>query len=161
MLRKICFSKTLVSALLVASSLLAGSTLSLAAESTEKSLYERLGGIYPIATVVDSFIDILLVNDVLNANPAIDAARKRVPTPGLKFRVTALVCQATGGPCNYSGRSMKDAHAHLNITEQEWQAMLSDFRRVLNNYRVPAKEQAELIGIVESTKKDIVINRME
>jgi len=107
MLRRNDLSKIPVVALLVASAMLAGTTLSLAAEPAEKSLYDRLGGIYPIASVVDSFTDILLVNDVLNANPAIDAARKRVPTPGLKFRVTALVCQATGGPCNYSGRSMK------------------------------------------------------
>lgn len=148
--------RILASALLLIAILIAGNTLSLAAEPMEKPLYERLGGIYAIATVVDSFIDILLVNDVLNANPAIDAARKRVPTPGLKFQVTSLVCQETGGPCSYAGRSMKAAHGHLNITEQEWQAMLSDFRRVLNNYRVPAREQAELIAIVEGTKKDIV-----
>lgn len=129
-----------------------------AAEKAEKSLYERLGGEYPIAVVVDSFIDLLLVNDVLNANPAIREARDRVPTPGLKYHVSALVCQVTGGPCKYTGRTMKEAHTHLNITEREWQAMLSDFRRVLNNYRVPEREQRELIAIVESTKKDIVVS---
>ena len=48
------------------------------------TLYERLGGVYSIATVVDDFIERLLVNDTLNANPAIDAARKRVPKAGLK-----------------------------------------------------------------------------
>ncbi len=121
------------------------------------SLYERLGGAYPISVVVDRFIELLLVNDVLNANPAIRAARDRVPAAGLKFHVTALVCQQTGGPCKYTGRGMKDSHAHLHIGEKEWQAMLADFRRVLNNFGVPAKEQQELIAIVESTKKDIVI----
>lgn len=124
-----------------------------------KSLYDRLGGAYPISVVVDSFIDLLLVNDTLNANPAIKAARDRVPAAGLKFHVTALVCQTTGGPCQYSGRAMQPAHAHLNIGEKEWQAMLADFRRVLNNYGVPAKEQQELIDIVQSTKKDIVIRK--
>ena len=126
-------------------------------ENPEKSLYERLGGAYPIASVVNDFIDTLYINDVLNANPAIKEARERVPLPGLKYHVTAMVCEATGGPCNYTGRSMKDAHEHLNITEQEWQAMLTDFRRVLNSYQVPEHEQEELVVIVESTKKDIVI----
>lgn len=65
-------------------------------QAKEKTLYERLGGVYSIATVVDDFIERLLVNDVLNANPAIKEARMRVPKAGLKFRVTALVCQATG-----------------------------------------------------------------
>lgn len=124
-----------------------------------KSLYERLGGAYPISVVVDSFIDLLLVNDTLNANPAIKAARDRVPAAGLKFHVTALVCQTTGGPCQYTGRAMKPSHAHLNISEKEWQAMLADFRRVLNNYGVPAKEQQELVAIVESTKQDIAIRK--
>jgi hemoglobin len=129
----------------------------IAQEKPEKSLYDRLGGIYAIASVVDDFIEVLLVNDVLNANPAIKAARERVPKAGLKFHVTALVCEVTGGPCKYTGRTMKEAHAHLNITEREWLAMLADFRRILNNYMVPEREQRELIAIVESTKKDIVV----
>jgi hemoglobin len=124
-----------------------------------KSLYDRLGGVYPISVVVDTFIDLLLVNDVLNANPAIKAARDRVPAAGLKFQVTALVCQQTGGPCKYTGRGMKESHAHLNISEKEWQVMLADFRRTLNHYGVPAKEQGELMAIVEGTKKDIVVRK--
>jgi hemoglobin len=122
-----------------------------------KSLYERLGGVYAIATVVDDFIERLLVNDVLNANPKIKEARDRVPRAGLKYRVTSLVCQVTGGPEKYAGRTMKDSHAHLNITEKEWQAMVVDFKATLDKYKVPAKEQGELIAIVESTKKDIVV----
>lgn len=124
-----------------------------------KSLYDRLGGIYPISVVVDTFFDLLLVNDVLNANPAINAARERVPAAGIKFHLTTLVCQQTGGPCKYTGRGMKESHAHLNISEKEWQAMLADFRRTMNNYGVPAKEQQELVAIVESTKQDIVVRK--
>lgn len=128
-----------------------------AAKGQEKSLYDRLGGTYAIATVVDDFIERLLVNDVLNANPAIKHARDHVPKAGLKFRVTALVCQVTGGPEMYKGRNMYDAHKHLNITEKEWQAMATDFKKTLDKFNVPAKEQQELITIVESTKKDIVV----
>jgi hemoglobin len=126
-------------------------------EVAPATLYERLGGVYPIAVVVDDFIERLLVNDVLNANPAIAEARRRVPTPGLKYRVTELVCQVTGGPCTYTGRSMKDSHAHLNISEREWQAMLADFKQTLAKFHVPAAEQGELIAIVESVKADIVV----
>ena len=126
-------------------------------EPKEPSLYDRLGGIYPIATVVDDFIERLLVNDTLNANPAINRARKAVPKAGLKYRVTSLTCQATGGPCMYTGRPMKEAHARLNITEKEWQAMMSDFRATLIAQEVPQAEQAELIAIIESTKADIVV----
>jgi hemoglobin len=124
--------------------------------ASQKALYDRLGGVYPISVVVDDFIERLLVNDTLNANPAIREARERVPKQGLKFHVTALVCQVTDGPCKYAGRDMKAAHAHLNISEREWQAMLADFRRTLDKFSVPAGEQAELVSIVDSTKGDIV-----
>jgi len=134
-----------------------GSTAGAQAQKTEKSLYDRLGGAYPIAVVVDDFIDRLLVNDTLNANPAIKGARDRVPAPGLKFHVTTMVCEATGGPCKYVGRDMKTAHARLNITQKEWDAMVADFRKTLNKFKVPVKEQEELIQIVGSTKKDIVV----
>ena len=121
------------------------------------SLYERLGGAYPIAVVVDAFIERLLVNQVLNANPAIDKARRQVPKQGLKFHVTTLVCAATGGPCQYVGRSMKASHAHLNISEEEWRAMLADFKATLDVFKVPDREQKELLAIVDSTKTDIVV----
>src|SRR4029450_8148820 len=98
-----------------------------AGTAVTKTLYERLGGADPIGTVVDDFIERLLVNDTLNANPAIKEARERVPKAGLKFQVTTLVCQVTGGPCQYAGRSMKAAHAHLDIRDTEWDAMVADF----------------------------------
>ncbi len=137
--------------------LLWNATPTLAQGKPEKSLYERLGGVYAIATVVDDFIERLLVNDVLNANPRIYEARERVPKAGLKFQVTALVCQVTGGPEEYTGRSMKESHQHLNITEKEWQAMVADFKKTLDKFQVPQEEQNELIAIVESTKGDIVV----
>lgn len=138
---------------------LGAATVQAADEQPAAPLYDRLGGIYPISMVVDTFVDRVLENDLLNANPAIKAAGERVPKSGLKFHVTSLVCQHTGGPCNYTGRGMKATHAHLAITEEEWQAMLTDFGHVLNSYGVPAPEQQELVAILESTKKDIVTGR--
>jgi hemoglobin len=81
-----------------------------------------------------------------------------VPKAGLKFHVTTLVCQATGGPCKYVGRDMKTSHAHLGIREKEWQAMVVDFRKSLDTFKVPATEQGELIAIVGSTKPEIVVS---
>jgi hemoglobin len=126
------------------------------AQVKQPSLYERLGGTYSIATVVDDFIERLLVNPTLNANPAIKEARVRVPKAGLKFHVTAMVCEASGGPCKYTGRAMKESHQHLNITQAEWDAMVADFRTSLNTFSVPQREQQELITIVGSTRNDIV-----
>ncbi|MGH8502963.1 MAG: group I truncated hemoglobin [Gammaproteobacteria bacterium] len=129
-----------------------------AAERTA-SLYERLGGAYAIATVVDAFIERLLVNETLNANPAIDAARKSVPKAGLKYHVTSFMVQATGGPHVYVGRSMGAAHAHLNITEEEWTAMAADFETTLDQFNVPKAAQAELFALVGSVKPDIVMGQ--
>ena len=126
------------------------------AQVTQPSLYERLGGVYSIATVVDDFIERLLVNATLNANPAINEARVRLPKAGLKFHVTALVCEVSGGPCKYTGRAMKESHHHLNISQAEWDAMVVDFKATLNKFHVPQREQQELITIVGSTKNDIV-----
>ena len=123
----------------------------------EKSLYERLGGVKPISLVVDDFINRLVANDILNANPMIKAGRKHSPDAYLKFQVTNMVCQATGGPCVYTGLGMKESHTHMNITENEWQVMRDEFKKTLDKFQVPEKEQKELFDIVESTKKDIVM----
>jgi len=125
-------------------------------EKKQQTLYDRLGGLAPISVVVDDFIDAMVPDPFLNRNPAINEARKRVPAPYLKYQVTALVCQATGGPCQYNGRSMKDSHVHLNITEQEWDRMVVIFKEVLAKHQVPGSEQQGLLDIVDSTKADIV-----
>ena len=132
-------------------------TLIIAGEKHEKNLYERLGGVGPISVVVDDFIDRLVANPVLNANPDVDEARMKVPAPVLKFLVTQFVCQATGGPCSYEGRSMKESHKHLYVNEVEWQAMMANFRETLYKFKVPEREQGELIALLESVKGDIVI----
>lgn len=128
-------------------------------EDDANSLYSRLGGLAPISMVVNDFIDVIVVDELLNANPAIDAARKVVPAPYLKYHVTAMVCQATGGPCQYHGRTMKAAHAHLNITQKEWEQMVVLLKGVFDKYEIPGKEQQELMDIVDSTQADIVISK--
>jgi hypothetical protein len=85
----------------------------------EPTLYDKLGGVYNIATVVDDFIDRIMVDARLNANPRVDEAHHRVSPPGFKYLVTEMVCEATGGPQKYSGRTMGDSHRHLMITDEE------------------------------------------
>ena len=124
---------------------------------TEQTLYERLGGVYSIATVVDDFVDRVMSDPRLNANPLVDDAHHRVPPAGFKYLVTEMVCWATGGPQQYSGRTMKDSHAHLNISAGEWGAFLEDLQQTLDKFGVPAAEQAELKAIVNSTRSEIVV----
>ncbi len=120
------------------------------------TLYERLGGVYAIAAVVDDFIDRIMDDPRLNANPKVNEAHHRVSRAGFKYLVTEQVCQATGGPQRYTGRSMVASHAHLDITDQEWLAFLDDFRKSLDKFGVPEAERKELFAIVESTRSDIV-----
>ncbi len=124
--------------------------------SEVKSLYERLGGVFAIAAVVDDFIDRIMIDPRLNANPKVDDAHHRVSKAGFKYLVTEQVCHATGGPQRYTGRSMYDSHAHLDITAGEWQVFLDDLNQTFDKFGVPAAERAELVAIVESTKADIV-----
>jgi hemoglobin len=120
------------------------------------TLYERLGGVYSIAAVVDDFIDRLMDDVRLNANPRVDEAHHRVSRSGFKYLVTEQVCWAAGGPQKYSGRSMRDSHEHLAITSGEWEAFLDDLRQTLDKFGVPERERQELFRIVESTRGDIV-----
>ena len=122
-----------------------------------RSLYERLGGVYGIAVVVDDFVDRIMVDPRLNANPRVDEAHHRVPPAGFKYLVTEMVCWATGGPQKYTGRSMKESHEHLMIAAVEWEAFLDDLQQTLDKFAVPAPEQAEIKAIVASTRADIVL----
>jgi hemoglobin len=124
--------------------------------AAEESLYERLGGTYPIAVVVDDFMNRINENGTVNANPISAAARTTVPLSGLKFRVIAFMVQAAGGPKVYAGRAMKEFHPRMKITAREWDAMLADLRASLYRYNVPDRELKEVIDLVNSIKGDIV-----
>src|SRR5258708_25903678 len=88
------------------------------------TLYDRLGGIYNIATVVDDFIDRIMVDPRLNANPRVDEAHHCVAPAGFKYLLTEIVGWATDGSQQYSGRPMEDNHRDLIIKPQETQAIL-------------------------------------
>ena len=128
-------------------------------QQPQPTLYERLGGAFSIATVVDDLIDRVMHDARLNANPAVDEAHHKVAPAGFKYHVTEMVCWAAGGPQKYTGRSMRDSHQHLNITPKEWDAFMDDLQQTLDKFKVPAAEQAELRAIVQSTYGDIVIGK--
>lgn len=120
------------------------------------SLFKRLGGIYPVAAVVDDFVDRLYADPVVMANPVVKADFERSGKAGLKFHLTAMICEAAGGPCKYTGRSMKETHDGMGISEAEWAAGIKDLQAALDGADVPEPEQAELLAVVSATKPDIV-----
>ena len=124
---------------------------------SKASLYERLGGVYSIACVVDALIDRVMADPRLNANPLVDEAHHKVPPPGFKYLVTEMLCGAAGGPQRYTGRSMLDSHRDLKITSREWDAFVDDLQQTLDKFQVPAAEQSEVRAIVQSTYPDIVV----
>jgi hemoglobin len=121
------------------------------------ALYDRLGGIYSIATVVDDFIDRIMVDDRLNANPRVDEAHHRVLPAGFKYLVTEMLAEAAGGPQRYTGRPMEESHRELRITPDEWRAFMDDLNQTLDKFDVPEQEHTEVVAIVESTRQDIVV----
>ena len=121
------------------------------------SLYERLGGVYSIATVVrrphrPGYERPETKCKARSGDAMVCFVHQRI----FKYLVTEMVCWASGGPQKYTGRSMADSHVHLKITGKEWEAFLDDFQRALDKFAVPTNEQAELKTIVNSTRSDIV-----
>ena len=107
----------------------------------QASLYDRLGGVYSIATVVEDFIDRIMVDPRLNANPRVDEAHHRVAPAGFKYLVTEMVCWATGGPQKYTGRSMRDSHQDLMTLQTSGRrfSMTCSKHWTSSGYRRPSK----------------------
>ena len=114
------------------------------------SLYERLGGMQAITAVVDDFVGNVATDTRINARFA------NANIPRLKTRLVEQICAGSGGPCTYSGRDMKSAHAGMGITNGEFDALVDDLVKSLNKFKVPAREQKELLGILGPMRQDIV-----
>ncbi len=123
------------------------------ASAQEKSLYERLGGYNAIAAVVDDFIGRIASDKRFeNFFKGLSNDSKKV----LRQRAVDLICQETGGPCKYTGRSMKVSHEGLGITEADWQGGVDHLAASLDKFKVPKREKDELLAAVAKFKKDIV-----
>ncbi|HXE73350.1 MAG TPA: group 1 truncated hemoglobin [Candidatus Nitrosotenuis sp.] len=127
-----------------------------ASSSGSQSLYQRLGGLYPIAALVNDFIDRLATDEVISQNAQVRAALPAEKLPGLKVLATNLLVQAAGGPGIYSGRSMKESHMCLEITGAQWEAAVAQFQAAMDGQSIPAELQKELLALVGSLRADIV-----
>ena len=116
----------------------------------QKSLYERLGGKDAITAVVDDFVGNVAADNRINKFFA------RTNIPNLKRNLVDQICQATGGPCTYTGRDMRTAHKGMGITDADFNALVEDLKKSLNKFNVPEKEQGELLGILGPLKPQIV-----
>ncbi|MDQ3697950.1 MAG: group 1 truncated hemoglobin [Gemmatimonadota bacterium] len=115
-----------------------------------QSLYDRLGGKSAIASVVDSFVARVAADTRINKK----FARSNIPR--VKAMLVDQICNQTGGPCTYTGRSMKEAHRDMKVTEGEFNALVEDLVATLNQFNVPKAEQDELLTALGSMKADIV-----
>ena len=116
----------------------------------KRSLYDRLGGKPAIQAVVDDFIANVAAD--ARINPRFGGAN----IPRLKTRLVDQICEAAGGPCKYTGQSMKVAHAGMKITDAEFTALVEDLVKSLDKFKVPAQEKNELLSALGGMKGDIV-----
>ena len=125
-------------------------------ESGQASLYERLGGIYGISGAVDVLVDRLYDNASANANPHVKAFHDQKGHAGFKFLVTAWSIEQTGGPKCYPGRDMKESHAHLYVSEYEFNIVAGEIAATLYHVGVPQQEHSEFMAIIESYRSMVV-----
>src|SRR3989304_10259527 len=121
----------------------------------EQSLYERLGGVNAIAMVVDRFSDQIIANPKLNLNPSLKEWNTRDQLQGLKFMRTLWICQAAGGPFQYTGKDMHEAHKDLHITPGEFDEVGVEIAGALDHFGVPEREKQELLASVVAHKTEL------
>lgn len=125
----------------------------------EKSLYERLGGDFAIAAVVDRFSDQLLKNPkIVNANPQLKewhTEKYKTRMPGLKFLRTLWVCAVAGGPFQYTGKPLGDAHFDLHIAPEVFDGVAAELGHALEYFKVPQREKQEVLAAFNAQKPDV------
>jgi hemoglobin len=114
------------------------------------TLYERLGGLGAITAVIDAFVARCAGDTRINGKFA------RSDTARLKKMLVDQVCEATGGPCTYTGRDMKETHKGMAVTAGEFDALVEDLVATLNEFGVGKSEQDELLGLLGPMRDDIV-----
>jgi hemoglobin len=127
---------------------LAACTNTMAPQPT--TLYDRLGGKPAIVAVVDDFVGNVAADTRINGFFA------HADIPHLKMELVDQICAGSGGPCTYTGKSMKDAHQGMGISSADFNALVEDLQKSLNKFKVPAKEQGDLLGVLGPMKPDIV-----
>ena len=131
---------------LMAAALLAGC----AGTAAKASLYDRLGGKPAIQAVVDDFIGNVATDRRINQRFA------GAGIPRLKTMLVDQICEAAGGPCVYTGKTMKAAHAGMQITDADFGALVEDLVKSLDKLGVGEREKTELLAALGGMKRDIV-----
>jgi hemoglobin len=133
----------------------------------ETSLYERLGGVFAIAAVVDHFSDALIQNPVVGQKSNNAALRKwhtdsLVRLPGLKFQRTLWVCNVSGGPYEYAATKpgttkvgLEEAHREFKISPEEFDEVAAELARSLDHFGVPQREKDEVLGAFAAHKNEV------
>jgi len=122
-------------------------------ETSERSLYGRLGGYDGIAAIVDDILALMRAD----ARFARFGTGRSIDSKNRAQQLTVdQICSLTGGPCYYMGRDMKTSHAGLGITASEWEANLELTRLALRKNHVGEREQAEFLALLGRYKSDIV-----
>ena len=121
--------------------------------AAQDSLYKRLGGYDALAAVTDDFIT-RLATDPKEGRFFVGLSTDSKTR--IRQHIVDFLCVATGGPCKYTGRSMEVAHTGLNITEEDWTISVQHLGETLNKFKVPAKEQQEVVNAIVPLKSQIV-----
>lgn len=146
-------STMLLAILALAGVLQAAAPLAAHHQDAQPSLYKRLGGYDAIAAVVDDFIGRLATDPQLGrffVGHSTDSLRR------IRQLVVDQICEAAGGPCYYTGRTMKESHAGMKLSSAEWDKGVQHLNATLDKFKVGATERQELLGAVGSLKGDIV-----
>lgn len=133
----------------------------------DQSLYDRLGGAFSIAAVVDHFSDALITNTIVGQssnNPALREwhTNNLGRLPGLKFMRTLWVCNVAGGPFEYSATrpgstpiGLEEAHRELRISPEEFDEVAAELGRTLDFFNVPEREKSEVLGAFAAHKDEV------
>jgi hemoglobin len=134
---------------------------------TDKNLYERLGGVFAIAAVVDHFSDAVVENPIVgqgSKNPALREwhTKQLGRLPGLKFLRTLWVCNVAGGPFEYTGTKpgrtalgLEEAHRELRISPDEFDEVAAELGRTLDVFGVPKREKEEVLAAFAAHKSEV------
>jgi hemoglobin len=133
----------------------------------ETSLYDRLGGAFAIAAVIDHFSDALIKNPVVgqgSKNPALSEwhTKKLDRLPGLKFMRTLWVCNVAGGPFEFTATrpgstplGLEEAHRELRISPEEFDEVAAELGRTLDHFKVPQHEKDEVLAAFAAHKPEV------
>jgi hemoglobin len=133
----------------------------------DKSLYERLGGAFAIAAVIDHFSNALIENPIVgqgSKNPALREwhTNKLDRLPGLKFMRTLWVCNVAGGPFQFTATrpgstplGLEEAHRELRISPEEFDEVAAELGRTLDFFKVPQREKEEVLAAFAAHKNEV------